>query len=61
MRFDEFSFGSIHIDGSYEHDVIIDPGPPRDPSVRAVRGTFGTWPLADSMGDYPWDGWDSHA
>jgi hypothetical protein len=27
--------------------------PPRDPSVRAVARTFDTWPLGDSMGDYP--------
>ena len=27
MRFDNFSFGSIQIDGStYEHDVVIDRG-----------------------------------
>jgi hypothetical protein len=27
MRFEEFSFGSIRIDGiSYEHDVVIDRG-----------------------------------
>ena len=27
MRFEEFSFGSIRIDGTtYEHDVVIDRG-----------------------------------
>lgn len=29
MRFEEFSFGSIRIDGvSYDHDAVIDRGDP---------------------------------
>lgn len=50
MRFDEFSFGSIRIDGtSYEHDVVIDHGEIRKrkkkPS-KQFRDAFGHTPLS---------------
>ena len=50
MRFDEFSFGSIHIDGvSYCCDVVIDRGEVRKrkkkPS-RKFRNRFGHTPLS---------------
>src|SRR6202011_4888448 len=50
MRFENFSFGSIRIDGvTYEHDVVIDRGQVRKrkkkPSKK-FRGTFGHTPLS---------------
>jgi hypothetical protein len=50
MRFDNFSFGSIQIDGStYEHDVIIDHGEIRKrkkkPSKK-FQEEFGHTPLS---------------
>ena len=40
MRFEEFSFGSIQIDGSvYEHDVVIDRLR-RNGSTRLAHGLF---------------------
>jgi hypothetical protein len=50
MRFDNFSFGAIQIDGStYEHDVIIDRGEIRkrkkEPSKK-FREQFGYTPLS---------------
>ena len=50
MRFEEFSFGSIRIDGvTYNHDVVIDRGHIRKrkkkPS-RKFRGAFGHTPLS---------------
>jgi hypothetical protein len=50
MRFEDFSFGSIRIDGvTYEHDVIIDGGDVRKrkkkPSKR-FREEFGHTPLS---------------
>jgi hypothetical protein len=57
MRFDNFSFGSIRIDGSrYEHDVIVDRGEIRrrkkKPSKR-FREQFGHTPLLIEE-DIPW-------
>jgi hypothetical protein len=50
MRFQEFSFGSIRIDGiTYEHDVVIDRGKitkrKKKPS-RKYREDFGHTPLS---------------
>jgi|SRR5215469_8319366 len=50
MRFEEFSFGSIRIDGvTYEHDVVIDRGTvhrrKKKPS-RQFRDAFGHTPLS---------------
>src|SRR2546427_11614637 len=50
MRFEEFSFGSIRIDGvAYEHDVVIDRGEVRKRKKKAskkVRDAFGHTPLS---------------
>ena len=57
MRFEDFSFGSIRIDGTtYEHDVVIDRGQIRKrnkkPSKK-FRDEFGHTPL--SIGEeIPW-------
>jgi len=50
MRFEEFSFGSIRIDGvTYDYDVVIDRGQVRKrkkkPSKK-FRDTFGHTPLS---------------
>jgi hypothetical protein len=50
MRFEQFAFGSIRIDGTtYEHDVVIDRGQVRrrkkGPS-KQFRGEFGHTPLS---------------
>ncbi len=50
MRFEDFSFGSVQIDGAtYEHDVVIDCGTIRKrkkkPSKR-FREKFGHTPLS---------------
>jgi len=50
MRFEDFSFGSIRIDGvTYEHDVVIDRGWVRKrkkkPSKK-FRAEFGHTPLS---------------
>jgi hypothetical protein len=50
MRFEQFEFGSIRIDGTtYKHDVVIDRGQVRKrkkkPS-RQFRGQFGHTPLS---------------
>jgi len=57
MRFEEFSFGSIRIDGvTYEHDVVIERGKVRKrykkPS-KELRGSFGHTPLS-SKEEIPW-------
>jgi hypothetical protein len=57
MRFDNFSFGSLRIDGStYEHDVVIDRGEIRKrrkaPS-KQFREDFGHTPLSMDE-DIPW-------
>ncbi len=50
MRFDEFSFGLIRIDGvSYEHDVVIDRGEVRKRKKKAskrFRDRFGHTPVS---------------
>jgi len=56
-RFEEFSFGSIRIDGiTYEHDVVIDQGNIRKrnkkPSKK-FRDTYGHTPLSVDE-DIPW-------
>jgi hypothetical protein len=57
MQFEEFSFGSIQIDGvTYDHDVVIDRGEIRKrkkkPS-RKFRGAYGHMPLSMEE-DIPW-------
>lgn len=57
MRFGNFSFGSLRIDGRpYEHDVVIDRGEIRDrkkkPSKK-FRNDFGHTPLSIAE-DIPW-------
>jgi hypothetical protein len=57
MRFEQFSFGSIQIDGTtYEHDVVIDHGEVRKrkkkPS-RKFRDAFGHTPLSIEE-EIPW-------
>jgi hypothetical protein len=57
MQFEEFSFGSIQIDGvTYDHDVVIDRGEIRKrkkkPS-RKFRGAYGHTPLSMEE-DIPW-------
>jgi hypothetical protein len=50
MRFDEFSFGAIRIDGAtYEHDVVIDRGEVsrrRKKASKKFRDEFGHTPLS---------------
>ncbi len=50
MRFEEFSFGAIRIDGvTYEHDVVIDRGEVRKRKKKAskkFRDAFGHTPLS---------------
>jgi hypothetical protein len=50
MRFEEFSFGAIRIDGAtYEHDVVIDRGEVRKRQKKAskkFRDEFGHTPLS---------------
>jgi hypothetical protein len=50
MRFDQFSFGSIRIDGvTYEHDVVIDRGEIRKRKKKPsknFRENFGHTPLS---------------
>ena len=57
MRFEDFSFGSIRIDGvTYEHDVVIDGGAVRKrkkkPS-KQFRNQFGHTPLSNEE-QLPW-------
>jgi hypothetical protein len=57
MRFEDFSFGSIRIDGTtYEHDVVIDRGQIRKrkkkPSKK-YRDEFGHTPLSIEE-EIPW-------
>ena len=57
MRFEDFSFGSIRIDGTtYEHDVVIDRGQIRKrkkkPSKK-FRDEFGHTPLSIEE-EIPW-------
>ncbi len=57
MRFEEFSFGSIRIDGvTYEHDVVIDRGKVRRRNKKAskkYRDRFGHTPLSIDE-EIPW-------
>jgi hypothetical protein len=57
MHFEEFSFGSIRIDGvSYEHDVVIDHGDVRKRKKKAskrFRDLFGHTPLSVEE-EIPW-------
>jgi len=57
MRFEEFSFGSIRIDGvSYDHDVVIDRGEVSKRKKKAskkFREAFGHTPLSVKE-DIPW-------
>ncbi len=57
MRFDDFSFGSIRIDGvTYEHDVVIDRGQIRKRKKKVskkFRDAFGHTPLS-SEEKIPW-------
>ena len=50
MRFEDFSFGSVRIDGvAYEHDVVIDCGEVRRRKKKAskkFRDEFGHTPLS---------------
>src|SRR5258707_1482021 len=60
VRFENFSFGSIRIDGiTYEHDVVIDDGEVRKRKKKAskkYRDAFGHTPL--SVGEkIPWKCW----
>ena len=57
MRFEDFSFGSIRIDGiTYEHDLVIDRGQIRKrkkkPSKK-FRGELGHTPLSVEE-EIPW-------
>jgi hypothetical protein len=57
MHFDNFSFGSLRIDGStYEHDVVIDRGKIRKrqkKSSKQFREEFGHTPLSVEE-NIPW-------
>ena len=57
MRFEDFSFGSIRIDGvTYNHDVLIDRGQVRKRKKKAskkFRDAFGHTPLSIEE-EIPW-------
>ena len=57
MRFEEFSFGRICLDGvNYEHDVVIDRREvrkPRKKPSKELRDTYGHTPLS-SKEEIPW-------
>src|ERR1700720_1988009 len=57
MRFEDFSFGSIRIDGTtYEHDVVIDRGQIRKrkkKTSKKFRDEFGHTPLSIKE-EIPW-------
>ncbi len=57
MRFTDYSFGSIRIDGmTYDHDLIIDRGKIRKrkkAASRKFRGAYGHTPLSTAE-DIPW-------
>lgn len=57
MRFEDFSFGSIRIDGvTYPHDVLIDRGQVRKRKKKAskkFREAFGHTPLSIEE-EIPW-------
>ena len=58
MRFEEFAFGRIRIDGLvYDHDLVIDHGRIRKrkkKSSRKYRESFGHTPLSVEE-DLPWN------
>jgi hypothetical protein len=58
MRIDQFTFGSIRIDGViYEHDVMIARGrvsKRKKKSSKPFRGAFGHTPLSMNE-NIPWD------
>jgi hypothetical protein len=58
MRFEDFSFGSIRIDGiTYEHDVVIDRGQVRKRKKKQSKkysGEFGHTPLSAEE-NIPWN------
>jgi hypothetical protein len=57
VRFSEYSFGSVRVDGvSYDHDLIIDRGTIRKrkkAASRKFRGACGHTPLSAGE-DIPW-------
>ena len=57
MRFTDYSFGSVRVDGvSYDHDLIIDRGKIRKrkkAASRKFRGAYGHTPLSIAE-DIPW-------
>jgi len=57
VRFENFSFGSIRIDGvTYEHDLVIDRSEIRKRKKKAsklYRDTYGHTPLSTKE-DIPW-------
>jgi len=57
VRFTEYSFGSIRVDGvTYDHDLIIDRGKIRKrkkAASREFRGVYGHTPLSIAE-DIPW-------
>jgi len=57
MRFTEYSFGSVRVDGvTYDHDLIIDRGQirkRRKAASKKFRGGYGHTPLSVAE-DIPW-------
>ncbi len=57
MRFSEYSFGSVRVDGvTYDHDLIIDRGSLRKrkkAASRKFRDAYGHTPLS-AREDIPW-------
>jgi len=57
MRFAEYSFGCVRVDGvTYDHDLIIDRGKIRKrkkSASRKFRGAYGHTPLSAAE-DIPW-------
>ena len=57
MRFSDYSFGSVRVDGvTYDHDLIIDRGQIRKrkkAASRKFRGQYGHTPLSAAE-DIPW-------
>lgn len=58
MRFENFAFGSVQIDGkTYNHDVVLDRGVIRKRDKKAsrpLRSLYGHTPLSLSE-EIPWD------
>ena len=57
MRFTDYSFGSIRVDGvTYDHDLVVDRGKIRKrkkSASRKFRGAYGHTPLSVAE-DIPW-------